>query len=68
MLFTTIPRDYEVVGVFEDNTGKKVTKTSICHNTSKRAAKERMKHYIVSSFSDTLNIHKPIKVGVKIAK
>lgn len=68
MLFLSGIRDYEVIGVFEDNNGQRVIKKRICHNVSRREAKNAMKKYIVSSFSSTLNIHKPIKIDTKPTK
>lgn len=68
MLFLSSIRDYEVIGIFEDNTGKRVIKRRICHNVSRREAKSAMKKYIVSSFSNTLNINKPIKIDTKPTK
>ena len=62
MLFFDNDRDYEVVGVFSDKTGKKVVKKRLCHNTSRKEAKQGMHNYLVRSFADQMDYHKPIKI------
>lgn len=66
MLFFDSARDYEVTCSFRNIEGKQIVKKRICHNVSKREAKEGMKHYIFRSYSDSLDIHKPIKIDTKV--
>lgn len=59
--------DYEVTCVFKDTAGQKVTKKRVCHNVSRREAKMGMKHYIFRSYSNSMDIHHPVKIDTKLA-
>ncbi|MGR3741327.1 hypothetical protein [Companilactobacillus sp. DQM5] len=67
MLFFGNARDYEVTCIFKNIEGQEITKKRICHNVSRREAREGMKHYIFRSYSDSMDIHKPIKIDTKPA-
>ncbi|NVY96018.1 hypothetical protein HU830_02285 [Lactobacillus sp. DCY120] len=64
-LFKSQIQDYEVVGMFNKITGEQVTTSRICHNVSKKEATQRMKSYVQTTYADTLDLHRPIKINVK---
>ncbi|GKQ42185.1 hypothetical protein RD055328_01080 [Companilactobacillus sp. RD055328] len=58
-------KDYEVTCVFKDNSGQKITKKRVCHNVSRREAKEGMKHYIFRSYSNSMDVRQSLKIETK---
>lgn len=62
MLFFGNHGDYEVTCNFLDKKGQRIAKKRICHNTSKKEARDGMMNYITNQFSESIDIAHPIKV------
>ncbi|UQS83966.1 hypothetical protein [Bombilactobacillus thymidiniphilus] len=66
MLFFGRPvSDYEVIGIFTKISGERVTTKRVCHNVSRREAVLKMKQWVQNEYSETLDIHRPIKINAK---
>ena len=61
MLFAAHLRDYEVVGQYTDKWGHRHDSSRVCHQMTKREARDAMQRYLV-------DLDAPIKVKVQATK
>ncbi|WP_099974422.1 MULTISPECIES: hypothetical protein [Lactobacillaceae] len=54
--------DYEVTCQFHSKSGQSIAKKRVCHNVSKKEAREGMMSYITRTFSETIDCTAPIKI------
>ncbi|KRK98357.1 MULTISPECIES: hypothetical protein [Companilactobacillus] len=66
MLFFGNHGDYEVTCNFLSKEGQTIAEKRICHNTSKKEARDGMREYITNRFSDIIDVAHPIKVVAKL--
>ncbi|UQS82388.1 hypothetical protein MOO45_01490 [Bombilactobacillus folatiphilus] len=57
--------DYEVIGKFNKIGGEQVVTKRVCHNVSRREAIQRMRLWVQAQYSDSLDVHHPIKINAK---
>ncbi|MFC6322879.1 hypothetical protein [Companilactobacillus baiquanensis] len=67
MLFFGNHGDYEVTCKFLNKEGQRIAKKRVCHNVSKKEARDGMRDYITNRFSDTIDVAQPIRVIAKPA-
>ena len=67
MLFFGNHGDYEVTCNFLSKEGQTIAKKRICHNVSKKEARDGMRDYVTNRFSDIIDVAHPIKVVAKLA-
>lgn len=65
MLFFGNHGDYEVTCNFLNKEGQAMAKKRICHNVSKKEARDGMRDYVTNRFSDIIDVAHPIKVVAK---
>jgi hypothetical protein len=47
--------------------GQRIAKKRVCHNVSKKEARDGMRDYITNRFSDTIDVAQPIRIVAKPA-
>lgn len=62
MFFINQVGDYKVTGTCEDHAGHKIAENRICHNMSKREAKQEMKLHLMQRYANAINLSVPIRV------
>ena len=68
MLFAAHLRDYAVTGQYTDKWGQRHDSARVCHQMTKKEAREAMQRYLLQHFSDSVDLSAPIKVKVQATK
>ena len=68
MLFAAHLRDYEVVGQYTDKWGHRHDSSRVCHQMTKKEARDAMQRYLLQHYSDSVDLNAPNKVKVQVAK
>ena len=66
MLFFGNHGDYEVTCNFLSKEGQTIAEKRVCHNVSKKEARDGMRDYVTNRFSDIIDVAHPIKVVAKL--
>ncbi|EGF48151.1 hypothetical protein AAULR_19256, partial [Lacticaseibacillus rhamnosus MTCC 5462] len=57
MLFAAHLRDYEVVGQYTDKWGHRHDSSRVCHQMTKKEARDAMQRYLLQHYSDSVDLN-----------